>query len=153
VAVVALTVLNAGPALAATGSDGATLHQHGSWVETDDEDFCTGELIPIVTVTGNSVFHIGTAASGAASYTMAEEVNLSAVIDGLTYTGRLVFSGTYVQGQSRTASTIADTFRLTATDAAGTLHEEVGHEVRHLTWDSSTQSPVVTFDKATVSCT
>ncbi|MCU1596000.1 MAG: hypothetical protein JWO12_3392, partial [Frankiales bacterium] len=92
----ALSLLSSGPAAAASGTDSFTQHQHGSWVETDDEDFCTGELIPEVDVTGNSVFHIRNAASGAVSYTMAEEGSLSFLEDGLTYSGRLVFSGSYV---------------------------------------------------------
>src|SRR6478735_4480086 len=58
---VAALGVQAVPALAAAGGTGhtvtQTVHQHGTWTETGDNDFCTGELIS-PTITGNSVEHV-----------------------------------------------------------------------------------------------
>ena len=152
----ALVLAGAGPSLAAS-PNGQTVtitgHQHGTWVETGDTDFCTGaEVDP--TITGNSVEHVTYfTGSDEAWGTFTEEGSVVGVIGDLTYTGRITLWGDFNQNERNSTNTFTSTVKLSATDAQGVVHYEVGHEVAHMTFDAVSDQPVVSFDKMSFTCT
>jgi hypothetical protein len=147
--------LFAAPALA--GSNGQTVTQtftqHGTWTEYGDTDFCTGATVN-PTITGNSVQHVTYfTGSDEAWGTFTEEGSVVGVVNGLTYTGRITFWGNFNQNQNNQNNTFTGNVKLSATDANGVVHYEVGHEVAHMAWNAVSDQPVVSFDKMTFTCT
>ena len=152
---VALVLAGAGPSLAASPNGQTvtmTAHQHGTWVETGDTDFCTGaEVDP--TITGNEVEHVTYfTGSDEAWGTFTEEGTVVGVIGDLTYTGRITLWGNFNQNQRNSNTTFTATVNLSATDAQGVVHTEVGHEVAHMAFDAVSDQPVVSFDRMTFTC-
>jgi hypothetical protein len=149
------TLLFAAPALA--GSNGHTVTQtftqHGTWTEYGDTDFCTGATVD-PTITGNSVQHVTYfTGSDEAWGTFTEEGTVVGVVNGLTYTGRITFWGNFNQNRNNQNNTFTGSVKLSATDANGVVHYEVGHEVAHMAWNAVSDQPVVSFDKMTFTCT
>lgn len=156
---VAVWGVQALPALATTGGTGhtvtETLHQHGTWTETGDNDFCTGELIS-PTITGNSVQHVTYFPAGDEVWgTFTSEGTGSFVqpSSGLTFSGRVTVWGNFNVNEKNSNDTFTATFTLSATDAAGVQHLEVGHEVAHVGFNAvDPLHPIVSFDKMSVTC-
>jgi hypothetical protein len=150
-----LVVGGAVPALAAS-PNGQTVtitdHQHGTWTEYGDTDFCTGATVN-PTITGNSVEH-GTffTNSDEAWGTFTEEGTVVGVIGDLTYTGRITVWGNFNQNENNMNNTFTANVQLSATDSQGVVHTEVGHEVAHMSWNAVSEEPVVSFDKMTFTC-
>lgn len=155
-AALAASVLVVSPALAGSPNGQTvtqTFHQHGTWLEPGDTDFCTGASIT-PTITGNEVQHVTYFTNSDEAWgTFTEEGTVVAPIDGLTYTGRVTVWGNFNQNERNANTTFMATFDLTATDANGVVHTEVGHEVSHLSWDAVSDQPVVSFDKMFFTCT
>jgi hypothetical protein len=156
----ALGVLVAVPASAAFATAGGTGHtvtetdhQHGTWVESGDTDFCSGaEIAP--TITGNEVEHVTYFPGGDEVWgTFTEEGSASALIDGLDYSGRITVWGNFNVNEKNANNTFTASFTLTATDSDGVVHSEVGHEVAHVGWNAISEEPVVSFDKMYITCT
>jgi hypothetical protein len=156
----ALGVLVAVPASAAFATAGGTGHtvtetdhQHGTWVESGDTDFCSGaEIAP--TITGNEVEHVTYFPGGDEVWgTFTEEGSARALIDGLDYSGRITVWGNFNVNEKNANNTFTASFTLTATDSDGVVHSEVGHEVAHVGWNAISEEPVVSFDKMYITCT
>jgi hypothetical protein len=151
----ALILTGAGPAAAAS-PNGQTVtetdHQHGTWTETGDTDFCTGvDVSP--TITGNSVEHVTYFTNSDEAWgTFTEEGTVVGVIGGLTYTGRITVWGNFNQNERNANNTFTSSVNLVATDANGVVHTEVGHEVAHMSWNAVSGEPVVSFDKMNFTC-
>ncbi len=148
--------LTAGTSYAATGGTGHTVsetfHQHGTWTEPGDTDFCTGDTIAPM-ITGNEVEHVTYFPSGDEVWgTFTEEGTATAVVGDLTYSGRITVWGNFNVNEKNANNTFTATFDLSAVDAAGVTHVEVGHEVAHVAWNAVSQEPVVSFDKMYVTC-
>ena len=147
------------PALAAAGGTGhtvtMTMHQHGTWTEEGDTDFCTGEPVT-PTITGNAVFHVTFFPGGDEVWgTFTEEGKASFVqaSSGLTYTGRITVWGNFNVNNKNSNNTFTASFNLIAIDAAGVRHYEVGHQVMHITFNAvDPTTPVVVFDKMNMTC-
>jgi photosystem II stability/assembly factor-like uncharacterized protein len=130
-----------------------TFTQHGSWQEPGDTDFCTGASVT-PTITGNSVEHITYFSNSDEAWgTFTEEGSVVGVIGDLTYTGRITIWGNFNQNERNQNSTFTSSVKLSATDAQGVVHYEIGHEVAHLSWDAVSDQPVVSFDKMYFTCT
>jgi hypothetical protein len=148
-------MLFAAPALAGSNSHTVTqtFTQHGTWTEYGDTDFCTGATVN-PTITGNSVQHVTYfTGSDEAWGTFTEEGTVVGEVNGLTYTGRITFWGNFNQNQNNQNNTFTGSVKLSATDANGVVHYEVGHEVAHMAWNAVSDQPVVSFDKMTFTCT
>lgn len=152
----ALVLIGAGPSLAASPNGQTvtmTAHQHGTWTEYGDTDFCTGAPVD-PTITGNSVEHFTYFTNSDEAWgTFTEEGSVVGVINGLTYTGRVTVWGNFNQNQRNANNTFTSTVNLSATDADGVVHTEVGHEVAHVAFDAVSDQPVVSFDKMSFTCT
>lgn len=129
-----------------------TFTQHGTWTETGDTDFCTGaEVSP--TITGNSVNHVTYFTNSDEVWgTFTEEGRVVGDINGLTYTGRITVWGNININERNSNNTFTSSVKLSATDAQGVVHYEVGHEVAHMSWNAVSDQPVVSFDKMTFTC-
>ena len=157
-AALALGMGMAGPAaFAASGGTGHTVtetfHQHGTWTEPGDTDFCTGQTIT-PTITGNAVQHTTYFPGGDEVWgTFTETGKAVAQINGLTWSGRITIWGNFNINQKNANNTFTSTFTLSATDpATGAVYSEVGHEVAHIAWNAVSQQPVVSFDKMWFTC-
>ncbi|HXR41734.1 MAG TPA: hypothetical protein VN738_04955 [Acidothermaceae bacterium] len=144
------------PAFAAAGGTGhtvtETLHQHGTWTETGDTDFCTGEEVT-PTITGNMVQHVTFFPGGDEVWgTFTEEGTVVADIRGLTYTGRITVWGNFNVNEKNANNTFTSSANLSAVDENGVVHVEVGHEVAHVSWNAVDQAPTVSFDKMSFTC-
>jgi hypothetical protein len=152
----ALILSGAGTAAAASPNGQTvteTVHQHGTWIETGDTDFCTGaDVSP--TITGNSVEHVTYFTNtDEPRGTFTEEGTVVGMIGDLTYTGRITVWGNFNQNEHNANNTFTSSTKLTATDADGIVHTEVGHEVAHMSWNAVSDEPVVSFDKMSFTCT
>lgn len=156
VAAVAALASPASGAFAAAGGTGHTVtqtdHQHGTWVEPGDTDFCTGALIT-PTITGNEVEHVTFFPGGDEAWgTFTEEGTARAQIGGLDYSGRITVWGNFNINEKNANNTFTASFRLTATDADGVVHSEIGHQVAHVSWNAISDQPVVNFEKMYMTC-
>lgn len=154
----ALALILSGAAVStAASANGQTVtetdHQHGTWTEYGDTDFCTGaDVSP--TITGNSVEHVTYFTNSDEVWgTFTEEGSVVGVINGLTYTGRITVWGNFNVNERNSNNTFTSSVDLTATDDHGVVHTEVGHEVAHVSWNAVSDQPVVSFDKMTFTCT
>jgi Protein of unknown function (DUF4242) len=129
-----------------------TGHQHGTWTEYGDTDFCTGaDINP--TITGNSVEHVTYfTGSDEVKGTFTEEGTVVGVIGDLTYTGPITVWGNINLNERNANNTFTAAVKLSATDDQGVVHTEVGHEVAHMSWNAVSDEPVVSFDKMTFTC-
>lgn len=155
-AAAATLVLPLSAATATAGGQGHTVtqtfHQHGTWTEPGDTDFCTGQVIT-PTFTGNEVEHVTYFPGGDEVWgTFTEEGTVVAEIDGLTYSGRVTVWADFNTNERNANNTFTATFKISATDADGVVHEEVGHQVMHTGWNAVDQEPVVSFEKAWMTC-
>jgi hypothetical protein len=157
-AALALGMGMAGPAaFAAPGGTGHTVtqtfHQHGTWVEPGDTDFCTGQTIT-PTITGNAVQHVTYFPAGDEVWgTFTETGKATAQINGLTWSGHITIWGNMNINEKNANNTFTSSFTLSATDpATGAVYTEIGHEVAHVTWNAVSQQPVVSFDKMWLTC-
>ncbi|GAA4354640.1 hypothetical protein [Microbacterium rhizosphaerae] len=157
-AALALGMGMAGPAaFAAAGGTGHTVtqtfHQHGTWVEPGDTDFCTGQTIA-PTITGNEVSHVTYfTGSDEAWGTFTETGRATAVINGLTWSGKITIWGNFNVNQKNHNNTFTATFKLSATDPqSGAVYTEIGHETMHMGWNAVSDQPVVSFDKMWLTC-
>ena len=147
------------PALAAPGGTGHTVtqtqHQHGTWTESGDTDFCTGELIS-PTITGNSVEHVTYFPAGDEVWgTFTEEGTVSFLqpSSGLTFTGRVTVWGNFNVNEKNSNNTFTASFAATAVDASGATHSEQGHETMHIAFNAvDPLNPIVSFDKLSATC-
>jgi opacity protein-like surface antigen len=131
-----------------------TEHQHGTWTEEGDTDFCTGETVT-PTITGNAVNHV-TVFTGSDEVwgTFTEEGTVVGVIGDLTYTGRITVWGNFNVNERNSNNTFTTSVKLSATDEQGVVHTEVGHEVAHISFNAlDPVHPVVSFDKMYFTCT
>ncbi|MGH3003961.1 MAG: hypothetical protein ACRDM1_15080 [Gaiellaceae bacterium] len=131
-----------------------TFHQHGTWTETGDTDFCTGEDVA-PTITGNEVEHeTYFTNSDEFWFTFTEEgTAVFTSSDGLTYSGRITVWGNGNGNVHNSNQTFTASFRLSATDENGVVHTEVGHQVAHMAFNAVDQEPVVNFEKMYMTCT
>ncbi|MEP6629690.1 MAG: hypothetical protein ABJA89_04430 [Lapillicoccus sp.] len=133
-----------------------TTHQHGSWTEPGDTDFCTGEPVT-PTFTGNEVFHITFFPAGDevwGTFTEEGKVTFLQASSGLTFSGRVTVWGNFNVNEKNSNNTFTATFSATAVDSAGVTHYEVGHQVMHIAYNAiDPVNPVVSFQKATMTCT
>lgn len=150
--------LVATPSLATTGGPGHTVsqtyHQHGTWTEPGDTDFCTGETVT-PTITGSEVEHVTYFPAGDQAWgTFTEEGSASfeQPSTGLIYSGRVTVWGNFNVNEKNANDTFTATFTLTAVDSAGNTHVEVGHQVAHIGWNAVDQEPVVDFQKMDMTC-
>lgn len=149
----------ASPAFAATGGKGHTVtmttHQHGTWTEPGDTDFCTNEPVS-PTFTGNEVFHVTYFPAGDEVWgTFTEEgtVTFLQASTGLTFTGRVTVWGNFNVNEKNSNNTFTATFTATAVDSGGVTHYEVGHQVMHIAYNAvDPTTPVVSFQKANMTC-
>ncbi len=148
----------AGPAAAAQGGTGHTVtqtdHMHGTWVESGDTDFCTNEPVT-PTITGNAVFHVTFFPGGDEVWGTFTETGTATFLQpssGLTFSGRITVWGNFNVNERNANNTFTATFKLTAVDAAGVVHYEVGHQVFHIGWNAVSDQPVVDFAKMTMTC-
>ena len=147
------------PALAAAGGTGHTVtetqHQHGTWTETGDTDFCTGDTIS-PTLTGNEVEHVTYFPAGDEVWgTFTTEATGSFVqpSTGLTYSGRVTVWGNFNVNEKNSNDTFTASFTLSAVDADGVTHLETGHEVAHIGFNAlDPLNPIVSFDKLSATC-
>src|SRR4051812_45113896 len=115
VGALALILSGTTPALAAS-PNGQTVtetdHQHGTWTETGDTDFCTGaDVSP--TITGNSVEHVTYFANSDEAWgTFTEEGTVVGLINGLTYTGRITIWGNFNQNERNANNTFTSSVKL-----------------------------------------
>lgn len=156
-AILGVTALVAAPSFAAVGGTGHTVtetqHQHGTWTEPGDTDFCTGADIT-VTFTGNEVFHVTYFPGGDEVWgNFTEEGKVVVETGGLTYSGRVTIWGNFNVNERNANNTFTATVSLSATDANGVVHSEVGHEVAHIGWNAVSETPIVSFDKMFITCT
>lgn len=130
-----------------------TTHQHGTWVEPGDTDFCSGATIA-PTITGNEVTHV-TFFTGSDEFWFTFTEQGTATYDdpvtGLDWAGRITVWANGNGNERNSNQTFTATFKLYATDADGVLHEEVGHDVAHMALNAN-GVPVVTFDKFSATC-
>ena len=155
----ALAATQVAPAGAAGGGTGHTVTmtqtQHGTWTETGDQDFCTGELIS-PTITGNSVMHVTYFPGGDEAWgTFTTEGTASFVqpSSGLTFSGRVTVWGNFNVNNKNSNNTFTASFTLSAVDSSGVTHLEVGHEVAHVAFNAANPgAPVVSFGKMSVTC-
>lgn len=128
-------------------------HQHGTWTEPGDTDFCTGATIA-PTITGNEVAHI-TYFTGSDEYwaTFTEEgwATYADPVTGLDWSGRVTVWGGDNLNERNGTSTFTASFTLSATDADGVVHQEVGHQVSHVTIDAD-GAPKIAFDRMWATC-
>lgn len=156
---VAAVGVQALPALAAAGGTGHTVtetqHQHGTWTEDGDTDFCTGDTIS-PTFTGNGVQHVTYFPDGDEVWgTFTEEGRVSFVqpSSGLTFTGRVTVWGNFNVNEKNSNNTFTASFNASAVDADGVTHLEVGHEVAHIAFNAvDPLDPIVSFDTMSVTC-
>jgi hypothetical protein len=156
---VAAVGVQAVPARAAPGGTGHTVtqteHQHGTWTETDDNDFCTGELIS-PTITGNSVEHVTYFPAGDEVWGTFTTEGVGSFVQpstGLTFSGRVTVWGNFNVNEKNSNNTFTATFTLSAVDGSGVTHLEVGHEVAHIGFNAVDPiNPIVTFDRLSVTC-
>jgi len=130
-----------------------TFHQHGTWTESGDTDFCTGaDVSP--TFTGNEVEHdTYFTNSDEFWFTFTEEGTATFTsADGLTYSGRVTVWAGGNANERNANQTFTASFRLYATDASGVVHTEVGHQVAHVAWNAVDEAPVVSFEKMFATC-
>lgn len=131
-----------------------TFTQHGTWVEQNGTNFCTGAPIT-PTLTGNSVEHV-TFFTGSSeiwmTFTSAVSIQKTDAA-GLDWSGRATLWGNANVNEQNSNSTFTGTIRLYATDAQGVVHDQVGHVTAHTSWDAVAQQPVVDFVQVTVTCT
>ena len=154
-----VAVLGAGaPAFAASGGTGntvtATFHQHGTWTETGDTDFCTSEEIT-PTITGNSVMHETYFPGGDEVWFTFTETGTATFVQpstGLVYNGRVTVWSNYNVNNKNSNSTFTATFNFVAIGSDGVTHVEVGHEMAHIAFNAVTDQPVVEFGKMSVTC-
>jgi hypothetical protein len=147
--------LVATPALAASPHGQTvtqTFHQSGTWTEPGDTDSCTGaDITP--TITGNEVEHVTFFTNSDEAWgTFTEEGSVAVTIGDLDYTGRVTTWGNFNQNERNQNNTFTSSVKVSATDAEGVVHQEVGHEVAHMSWDAVSDQPVVSFDKMTFTC-
>lgn len=155
----AVAGVQAMPALAAPGGTGHTVTmtqtQHGTWTETGDTDFCTGETIS-PTFTGNQVSHVTYFPAGDevwGTFTEEGRVTFLQPSSGLTFSGRVTIWGNFNVNRQNSNNTFTASFKATAVDSAGATHVEVGHEVMHIAFHALDPiDPVVTFDRLSVTC-
>jgi opacity protein-like surface antigen len=131
-----------------------TEHQHGTWTEEGDTDFCTGAPVT-PTITGNAVNHVTYFTNSDEVWgTFTEEGTVVGEIGGLTYTGRITVWGNFNVNERNSNNTFTSSVRLSATDDQGVVHTEVGHEVAHVSFNAlDPVHPVVSFDKMYFTCT
>lgn len=147
------------PALAAPGGTGhtvtQTVHQHGTWTETGDTDFCTGELVS-PTITGNSVEHVTYFPAGDevwGTFTTEGVASFVQPSSGLTFSGRVTVWGNFNVNEKNSNNTFTASFTLSAVDASGVTHLETGHQVAHIGFNAVDPiNPIVSFDKMSVTC-
>lgn len=148
------------PAAAATGGTGHTVtmttHQHGTWTEPGDTDFCTNEPVT-PTITGNSVFHVTYFPGGDEVWLTFTETGTATFVQSsskLTFSGRVTVRGNFNLNNQNSNSTFIANFDLTAVDTAGVTHFEVGHQLAHIAYNAvDPTTPIVSFEKMTVTCT
>jgi hypothetical protein len=156
---VAAVGLQAVPALAATGGTGhtvtETVHQHGTWTETGDTDFCTGDTIS-PTITGNEVQHVTYFPDGDEVWGTFTEEGTATFLQpssGLVFSGRVTVWGNFNVNEKNSNNTFTATFTASAVDASGVTHLEVGHEVAHIAFNAvDPLNPTVAFDKMSMTC-
>jgi hypothetical protein len=149
---VVVGALVAGPSFAAAGGTGHTItitdHQHGTFVDDQATNPCTGEP-GVATFDGNMVEH-GTffPASDEGWFTFTETGKVTFTSDGVTfYAGHAT-----VWGNSNTNNQNSnDTFTMTIHAAAPDGSSIVGHEVAHMTVNANGEI-TVTFDKPSFTC-
>jgi len=146
------------PAYAAAGGTGhtvtETVHQHGTWTEPGDTDFCTNEEIT-PTITGNSVSHVTYFPGGDEAWGTFTETGTATLLQpssGLTFSGRFTVWGNFNINNKNSNNTFTATFNFTAVDSAGGTHVEVGHQLFHITFNAVSDQPVVEFSKMSVTC-
>ncbi|MDL9981547.1 hypothetical protein [Microbacterium candidum] len=145
-------------AFADTGGTGHTVtqttHQHGTWTETGDQDFCTNATVN-PTIDGNEVMHFTYFPYPADEMwgTFTETGQVTAHFNGLDWSGKInVWWGVNINRQNQNNSSTSS-FRLTATDPiTGRVYSEIGHQTAHVGWNAVSQQPVVSFDKMTLTC-
>lgn len=147
---------SAAPALADPGHTVTqTTHQHGTWTEYGDQDFCTGESID-PTITGNSVMHVTYFTGGDevwGTFTTEGTATFLQPSSQLTFSGRVTVWGNFNVNERNANSTFTATFKASAVDAAGVTHYETGHETFHVGYNAADPStPIVTVDKMNLTC-
>lgn len=149
----ALLCLSGGPALAAA-PHGKTVtvteHTHGTWVETDDTNPCTGDTIT-VTVTGNGVQHVTYFTNSDEFWGTFTETGKGTFTDsGVTYTGHFTVWGNFNLNEKNANTTFTFSLRFTGSDGSVVI----GHEVAHMSWfgDPDTTPPTLSFDKMKLTC-
>jgi len=155
----ALVAVQVSPAYAAAGGIGHTVtmtdHQHGTWIEPGDTDFCTGEPVT-PTITGNEVSHVTFFPGGDEAWgTFTEEGKATFVQDSsrLTFSGRVTVWGNFNVNNKNSNNTFTASFSLSAVDSSGVTHYEVGHQVMHIGFNAvDPGSPIVSFEKMSITC-
>lgn len=155
----ALAAAQMSPASAAPGGTGHTVtmteHMHGTWTESGDTDFCTGEEVT-PTLNGNSVFHVTFFPGGDevwGTFTEEGKATFLQASSGLTFSGRVTVWGNFNVNEKNSNNTFTSNFMLTAVDAAGVTHYEVGHQLMHIAFNAVDPStPTVSFEKMSMTC-
>lgn len=153
----ALVVVQALPGVAAGGVHTVTQtdHMHGTWTEQGDTDFCTNEPIS-PTITGNSVMHVTYFPAGDevwGTFTTEGTGSFVQPSSGLTFSGRVTVWGNFNVNNKNSNNTFTAAFNLTALDAYGVTHYEVGHGVMHIGYNAvDPLNPIVSFAKMNVTC-
>ena len=155
----AAAILGVGiPAYAAAGGSGhtvtETVHQHGTWTEPGDTDFCTNEDVT-PTITGNEVSHVTYFPGGDEAWGTFTETGKATFLQpssGLTFSGRVTVWGNFNINNKNSNNTFTATFSLAAVDADGVTHYETGHQLFHIGFNAVSDQPVVQFEKMSVTC-
>ncbi len=132
-----------------------TENAHGTFPVGEATDFCTGEAIS-PTVAGNEVTHVTFFPGGDevwGTFTTEGTGSFLQPSSGLTYSGRVTFWGNFNVNNRNGNNTFTATFNFSAVDGSGVTHYEVGHLTSHVTYNAvDPTSPVVSFDKMTMTC-
>lgn len=144
------------PASADTGHTVTmTEHQHGSWTEYGDTDFCTGDTIA-PTITGNSVMHETFFPAGDevwGTFTTEGTGSFLQPSSGLLFSGRVTVWGNFNVNEQNWNQTFTASFRLSAVGPDGVTHYETGHAVAHVAFNAvDPANPVVSFDSMNATC-
>ena len=133
----------------------STDHMHGTWVETGDNDFCTGEQVT-PTITGNSVFHVTYFPGGDEAWGTFTEAGMATFLQpstGLIFSGHIAVWGNFNVNNKNSNNTFTASFKASAVDSSGVTHYEVGHQVMHIGFNAADPStPIVSFEKISMTC-
>jgi hypothetical protein len=150
VATIAFGLLT-GPAVGAAGGTGHTItmteHQHGTFVENDATNPCTGTP-GVATFDGNAVEHVTFFPDADEVWaTFTETGSVTVTWDAVTYAGHATAWGNFNLNERNSNTTFTLSLRLSAADGSSV----VGHDVAHFALNANGEI-TVNFDEMAFVC-